>query len=117
MENNLTIYQKVALNALQEWNGLNHEDALKTVMEKSTVELEQMIGAKNSINAAIRGLVGNGIDLLGTDLLSEHTDYKKDADLPTIEEHVKTIKELERRENSIFSIFQKGAVATDDNSS
>ena len=50
------VYREIARNALMNWNGLSQEEADQKVTESSIDELEQMVGAKGSIESATRGI-------------------------------------------------------------
>lgn len=56
MENNLTVYRQVAVDALMAWNGLTKEEALKIVSTKSYSEVEGMVWAEGSITTAVKAL-------------------------------------------------------------
>ena len=57
MGKNLCIYRQVAIDALQKWNGLNEDEAIKTATSMSIEELENQIGAKKSIESGMNFLL------------------------------------------------------------
>ena len=53
----LSVYKKIARDALMSWNGLSKEEATNKVREESNEELESQVYAQGSIKYALEGIV------------------------------------------------------------
>lgn len=80
------VYREIAKNALKNWNGLSDEEATEKAGSATFEQLEDVVGAKKSVESAIRGiydaLAKRGIITKAeddNDILESEDDWHKDV--------------------------------------
>lgn len=80
------VYREIAKNALKNWNGLSDEEATEKAGSATFEQLEDVVGAKKSVESAVRGiydaLAKRGIITKAeddNDILESEDDWHKDV--------------------------------------